>query len=366
MGITGQQWSSQHGNNIAELKAQIRDNERIWSGFRNIELNIIGAHSLRELVALLIQGTNEAFSDVDCATVACVDSDYSLARMVEQERTPDLLPGTFVSISGADLETLFPELPRPRLDRCSSGIQSLLFPAYTQHLGSMALMPLMLRGQLIGSFNQASRHPMHYDPRTATDFLEHLAAITALCIDNVINRERLKLDGLTDALTNTANRRFFERRLREELTRWRRRGGALICMLVDIDHFKQVNDKYGHQTGDQVLRQVSDMLGKDLRASDVLARYGGEEFVLLLPETSEKQGIAIAQRLREVIERAQFDNDVGDTLTVTVSIGLAMLDRRSQNVPQNIAEWLLREADAALYRAKQGGRNKVVVAGAST
>jgi two-component system cell cycle response regulator len=363
MGISGQQWSNDLGNNIAELKAQIRDNERIWSGFRNIELNIIGAHSLRELVALLIQGTGKSFSDVDCATVACVDPDYSLARMVEQEKAPHLPPGTFVPISRADLTGLFAELPRPRLDRCNSTIQSLLFPAYPQHLGSMALMPLILRGQLIGSFNQASRHPMHYDPRTATDFLEHLAAITALCIDNVINRERLKLDGLTDALTNIANRRFFERRLREELTRWRRRGGALICMLVDIDHFKQVNDKYGHQIGDQVLRQVSDMLGRDLRASDVLARYGGEEFVLLLPETSEKQGIAIAQRLREMIERAQFASDAGAMFAVTVSIGLAMLDRRSQQVPENIAEWLLREADAALYRAKQGGRNKLVVAG---
>jgi diguanylate cyclase (GGDEF)-like protein len=363
MGTSGQQWSGDLGNNIAELKAQIRDNERIWSGFRDIELSIIGAHSLRELVSLLIQGTSKAFSNVDCATIACVDPDYSLARMVEQEAAPDLPSGTFVSVTRSDLKGLFPDPPRPRLDRCNSKIQSLLFPVYPEHLGSMALMPLVLRGHLIGSFNQASRHPMHYDPRTATDFLEHLAAIAALCIDNVINRERLKLDGLTDALTNIANRRFFERRLREELTRWRRRGGALICMLVDIDHFKQVNDKHGHQTGDRVLRQVSDMLGKDLRASDVLARYGGEEFVLLLPETSEKQGIAIAERLREMIARARFDGDAGDTFAVTVSIGLAMLDRRSQDVPQNIADWLLREADAALYRAKQGGRNKLVVAG---
>ena len=111
-----EQWSGELGNNIAELKAQIRDNERIWSGFRDIELSIIGAHSLRELVALLIQGTSKAFSNVDCATVACVDPDYSLARMVEQETAPDLPSGTFVPITRGDLEGLFPEPPRPRLD----------------------------------------------------------------------------------------------------------------------------------------------------------------------------------------------------------------------------------------------------------
>lgn len=365
MGLSGEHWSDRLGGDVTELKAQIRDNERIWSGFRNIELSIIGAHTLRELVALLIAGVNKAFRDVDRATVACLDRDYSLLRMVEQEPEPALEPGTFVALSRIELERLFPDFPRPRLGRCNTQIQSLLFPGCPYHLGSMALMPLTLRGQLIGAFNQGSRHPMHYDPNTATDFLEHLAAISALCIDNVINRERLKLDGLTDALTGIANRRFFERRLHEELTRWRRRGGSLVCMLVDIDHFKQVNDKHGHQTGDQVLRRVTDMLGKDLRASDVLARYGGEEFVLLLPETSEKQGAAIAERLREIVANASLEGGTGDTLSVTVSIGLAVLDRRSQQLPQHAAEWLLSQADAALYRAKQGGRNKVEIAGTS-
>ena len=366
MGLSGDHWSDHLGGDIGELKAQIRDNERIWSGFRNIELSIIGAHSLRELVSLLIAGVNKTFPDVDRASIACLDRDYSLSRMVEQEPEPALEPGTFVALSRPELERLFPDFPRPQLGRCSNEIQTLLFPGYRHSLGSMVLMPLTLRGQLIGAFNQASRHPTHYTPNTATDFLEHLAAISALCIDNVINRERLKLDGLTDALTGIANRRFFERRLHEELMRWRRRGGSLVCMLVDIDHFKQVNDQYGHQTGDRMLRHVTDALGKELRASDVLARYGGEEFVLLLPETSEKQGAAIAERLREMVTTARMEGSAADMPSVTVSVGLAVLDRRSQALPQDAAEWLLGQADAALYRAKQGGRDKVVIAGAPT
>lgn len=360
MPTDGQTWSDELGADLAELRAQVRSNERIWSGFRQIELSIIGAHSLPELLTLLIDGVRRTFGGVEWASLACLDPDYSLSRLLAS--TGNAAAAVFVPVQPADLQRLFPNPPRPRLGRCDASTQALLFSDCPHRLGSMALVPLMLRGELVGCFNQASRHPTHYDPATATDFLEHLAAITALCIDNVINRERLKLDGLTDALTGIANRRFFERRLREELLRWRRRGGTLVCILVDVDHFKQVNDRYGHQAGDRVLAQVAGMLGKDLRASDVLARYGGEEFVLLLPETSERQGLRIAERLREVIERTRFELDTDTVPTVTVSVGLAVLDRRAPQDSYDAGEWLLHQADAALYRAKQAGRNQVALA----
>ncbi len=360
MPTDGQAWSDELGTNLAELKAQVRSNERIWSGFREIELSIIGAHTLPELLTLLIDGVRRTFGGVEWASLACLDPDYSLSRLLAGTGDSESL---FVPIQAEDLNRLFPNPPRPRLGRCDASAQALLFSGCRQRLGSMALVPLMLRGELVGCFNQGSRHPNHYDPATATDFLEHLAAITALCIDNVVNRERLKLDGLTDALTGIANRRFFERRLREELLRWRRRGGALVCILVDVDHFKRVNDRYGHQAGDRALTQVAGMLGKDLRASDVLARYGGEEFVLLLPETSERQGLRIAERLREVVERTRFELGDGDSdPTLTVSAGLAVLDRRAPQDTYDAGEWLLRQADAALYRAKQAGRNQVALA----
>lgn len=362
MPVKQDSWSADRSEDLAQLRAQIRDNERIWLGFRHIEVSIIGAHSLRELIALLISGIRDTFPNVACATIACLDPDYSLARLLAQEGEPHLEDGAFVTISRPSLEALFSDLPHPQLGRCNASLQSVLFPCCKYQLGSMALMPLVLRGKLVGSLNQASRHATHYEQDAATDFLEHLAAVSAMCIDNVVNRERLKADGLTDPLTDVANRRFFERRLHEELTRWSRRGGSLICMLADIDHFKQVNDTYGHQVGDRVLQQVAALLGKDLRASDVLARYGGEEFVLLLPETSEKQGSAIAERLRDVVASASFDVGAGEALNVTLSAGLAVLDRRSGEVGDNPASSLLQQADAALYRAKQTGRNKVVVA----
>lgn len=346
-----------------QLKAQIRDNERVWSGFRNIEIGIIGARSLRDLVGLVVNGIRDTFAGVDRVSMACLDPDYSLSRLFSQEAESKPDSDLFVAVSRASLEALFPDFPRPRVGHCSPAIQSLLFASCPYPLGSIALVPLVLRGQLLGALSQASRNPAHYEQTTATDFLEHLAAVTAMCIDNVVNREQLKIDGLTDALTHVANRRFFDRRLNEELTRWRRRGGSLVCMLVDVDHFKKVNDNHGHQAGDKVLAQVAELLGKDLRASDVLARYGGEEFVLLLPETSERQGLAIAERLRQIVERAKFEIDAPESLEVTVSAGLAVLDRRSGRVPQDTDTWILGQADAALYRAKRAGRNKVVMGG---
>ena len=170
---TRDSWPTDSTEDIDQLQAQIRDNERIWLGFRHIEVDIIGANSLRELIKLLINGIRDTFPNVSCASIACLDPDYALARLVAQETEPRLDDGEFVSISRDSLESLFSDLTRPSLGPCNANLQSVLFPSYKEELGSMALMPLVLRGKLIGSLNQASRHPAHYQQDAATDFLEH-------------------------------------------------------------------------------------------------------------------------------------------------------------------------------------------------
>jgi diguanylate cyclase (GGDEF)-like protein len=237
----------------------------------------------------------------------------------------------------------------------------LLFPSYTTPLGSVAIAPLMLHGRMIGVFNQGSVAQQHFMPAFATDLLEHLAAVTAMCIDNAVNRERLRRDGLTDGLTGVANRRFFERRLREEVSIWERHRHTLACLLVDLDHFKQVNDRHGHLTGDRALTLVAGALGEGLRASDVLARYGGEEFVLLLPGTVAEQAVEVAQRLRANVAGLSLRGADNVRMQLTVSIGLACLapDTAPSADP---AHWLVQQADSALYLAKTSGRNQVVMA----
>lgn len=345
-----------------KLNNQLRDNERIWSGFRQIEVQMIGSNSLTDLVGVITQSIPETFPGIDCVTLACVDSEYEMTRLIEAGAESGLKPKCFVAIPRDTLDGLFTRPWRTRLGPADERLHSLLFSNNPCASGSVALAPLVRRGELIGCLNQGSRDPGHFVPGIATDLLEHLAAVAALCIDNAINHERLKLDGLTDPLTDVSNRRFFERRLAEEVERWARQVGPLVCMLVDVDFFKQVNDQYGHQVGDRVLRQIASILGQDLRGSDVLARYGGEEFVLLLPGTFANQGLAIAERLRANIEHSAFVIPEGVDLDVTVSIGFACLEPGVDSYGPDPAVWLFQQVDAALYEAKQAGRNRVVQA----
>lgn len=313
---------------------------------------------------MLVSDIPRHFPRVGRVTLACLDSDMQLTRLLDtgDAGAPD--PHSFIAITPETLAALFPRPWQPRLGPMDDVLCQLLFPGRTEALVSMALAPLVLRDRLIGCLNQASCDPAHFRPDTGTDLLNHLAAVTAMCIDNAVSHERLKIEGLTDPLTGLYNRRFFERRLSEEIDRWvRRHDTALIGMLVDVDHFKQVNDRHGHQAGDRTLQGVARLLGHDLRGSDVLARYGGEEFVLLLPDTTTGPGMVIAERLRAQVENASFTGPSGQHLQVTVSIGLACLmpDTRREVVDPDV--WLLQQADAALYQAKQEGRNRVVCAG---
>jgi len=344
------------------LRKQLRDNERIWSGFRQIEVRMIGSNSLPELIQVITEGIPETFPGIDCVTVACDDPEYEMTRMVENNMEPGNEAPRFISIPRATLDGLYTRPWRPRLGPVDDRLHQLLFASHPCAEGSVALAPLIRRGELIGSLNQGSHDPRHFSSGIATDLLEHLAAVAAMCIDNSINRERLKLDGLTDPLTGISNRRFFVRRLAEEVERWARQSSPLICMMVDVDFFKQVNDQYGHQVGDRVLRQIASLLGQDLRGSDVLARYGGEEFVLLLPGTNMPQGAAIAERLRSRVEHCAFVIPEGIDLGITVSVGLACLQPGSEDYGTDPSAWLISKVDAALYQAKESGRNRVVQA----
>jgi diguanylate cyclase (GGDEF)-like protein len=215
--------------------------------------------------------------------------------------------------------------------------------------------------KLIGSLNLGSRNEGRFAPGMATDFIGRLAAIVGICLENVTNSERLKHLGLTDPLTGVHNRRYFDQRLLEEVSRAQRQGFSLSCLFLDIDHFKQVNDKYGHQTGDCVLREVALRIKGQLRSIDVLGRYGGEEFAILLVQTDMDSALTIAERIRHSIAEQRFEGEGNETLVATLSIGVAALHgcNRAQNA-KALAQQLVARADQALYRAKQGGRNCVM------
>ena len=164
-----------------------------------------------------------------------------------------------------------------------------------------------------------------------------------------------------DELTGLSNRREFNRRLAEEVVRYERFPTAFSLVLLDIDHFKHVNDTYGHPGGDMVLRQIAAEILDTVRKIDLAARYGGEELALILPGLTREQAFIVTDRIRLKIAARPFESDVGGPskarFSVTLSAGVAVCDGRPRTV-----DALIESADKALYAAKHGGRNRTVVA----
>jgi diguanylate cyclase (GGDEF)-like protein len=159
----------------------------------------------------------------------------------------------------------------------------------------------------------------------------------------------------SDALTGCLNRRSFEARLRSDLRSARRRNSTVAIAAVDLDHFKEINDTRGHAVGDVVLQQLANIMRATARDTDAVARYGGDEFVIVLPDTGWPGALTFADRLRRRVDDFTFGPPNTPSLGVTISVGVA-LARGSDGIS---TEALLQEADAALYRAKTAGRNKV-------
>ena len=168
--------------------------------------------------------------------------------------------------------------------------------------------------------------------------------------------------GFTDVLTGWHNRRYLQLRLNEELARSRRDSSHLACLMLDVDHFKKVNDTWGHAAGDAVLRELAIRIDTQVRATDVAARYGGEEFVVLLPDTAKSSAVLLAERIRQSTSESPFGLPGGKTVAVTVSIGIAGA-RAEAGVEdlKTLGDSLIACADVALYQAKSAGRDQISV-----
>jgi diguanylate cyclase (GGDEF)-like protein len=173
---------------------------------------------------------------------------------------------------------------------------------------------------------------------------------TPATITTTIDVDTLERLAVTDPLTGLANRRGGERSVASEISRARRQRTALSCIFIDIDNFKRINDTFGHQAGDRLLREISDLLRHTLRAYDILVRWGGEEFLLILPGVALDQARRLAERIRAAVERL----DTQGLGPVTISAGTAALDANYD------FETMLMAADRRLYEAKSNGRNTVV------
>lgn len=220
--------------------------------------------------------------------------------------------------------------------------------------GRLLMLPLAAGGESFGCLALLTQKNL----RLAKDQVQTLNAAVnhlALALRNALLYRQVKSMADHDGLTKIANRRRFEERLDEEAQRHGRYELPLSLILLDLDHFKNVNDTFGHQTGDAVLRGVAGLLLESLRSSDLPARFGGEEFAVILPHTCREQALLLAERIRLRVAGRDFGED-GQKVRLTVSAGVAALE------PGARGQELVSLADQALYLAKNGGRNRVVVA----
>ena len=213
------------------------------------------------------------------------------------------------------------------------------------------VVPIQRSGQLMGAMELYLNQWRELTEDQA-DLLNGVASQAAIAIRHAQLFAAQEENALTDELTKLPNRRALAQRFLQEMQRARRHKNAIAFLMIDLDHFKQVNDTYGHLNGDAVLAELAQILAGSARESDVCARYGGEEFALILHETTESGAKILAERIRAKVAAATFPGG----LKLTISVGVAATDDAA------LFTQLMDRADQALYAAKQGGRNQVRVA----
>ncbi len=353
--------NNQLRDRLVLLLEQAQRNQQIMRRHQAFDLKFIAANSLRELIESIFDTLSES-SQLDVVTLCLIDTEYDIRRiMADLAFDPAEFPNLLFIDREAELGLTLAKMSHPVLGHFSSARHGVIFPKQVLTPASLAVVPLLRQGRLIGCLSLGSLHAGRFAAGMASDFIEHLGCIIAICLENVINNERLKRIGLTDSLTGVNNRRYLERRLQEEIGRTRRQECPLSCMYIDIDHFKKINDSAGHQGGDEVLQQIALLIKAELRLSDALGRFGGEEFVVLLIDAGLSHALVVAERIRASIAGQPIMLLDGTTLTVTVSIGVAELgDADRVHEIEKTAQQLVSRADEALYRAKESGRNRVV------
>lgn len=228
-------------------------------------------------------------------------------------------------------------------------------------IGPYTCVPIVGRGQILGMLHlRGDILRLRETSAALDDSIERLTDQLSLSLTNIELRERLENMALRDGLTGLYNRRFLDEMLERDLSKLKRDNKTAALLLLDVDHFKRFNDTNGHQAGDEALRRVGTALAASVRASDVVCRYGGEEFLVFLPDCSQDEGIAKAEKIRAAV--AGTSMTIGERVIphVTISIGLAMFPGHATTRAQ-----IIQMADAALYRAKGAGRNQVMVAESS-
>jgi diguanylate cyclase (GGDEF)-like protein len=304
-----------------------------------------------------VQWLMEMLHNIDVGLVV-VDKEYNVQIFNGfMENHSGLLPR---EVKDKCLFDLFNEIPKDWFERKAESVFLLKNKAFTIWEQRPYLFKFDSYRPVTGSAEFMYQNTTFIPLLSSTGEVSHLCLLVYDVTDNAVNKlslekanEELAILSQTDGLTKLFNRIHWESCLQAEYKRWSRSQHSSSLVMLDIDHFKNVNDTYGHMVGDEVIRHISGLIREHVRETDVSGRYGGEEFVVLLADTSLKSAYVFAERLRKKVEQAIVKyNDI--ELNYTISLGIAEVEPCIQN-----SDAWIECADAALYNSKENGRNKV-------
>lgn len=345
---------------LHDLLNEANHNQEILYRHQALDLKLIGSHSFRELIDHILNTLSDTCR-LNQVTLCLLDQHDELKTMLADLKIDSLEFSRLAFVAtNTELYRQVAPLKTAIVGKYQAHLHGELFESCATKPQCVAIIPLIRQSKLLGCLNLGSIDLDRFTEDMGTDFIDRLGSIISICLENVINSERLTLISLTDTLTKVNNRRYVEMRMLEEIGRARRQQYSIACMYLDIDFFKKINDTYGHQSGDDVLKEVAKRIKAELRLSDTLGRFGGEEFVVLLVNTNHSNAVMVAQRIRRSIAEKPFLLTNSGVCNVTISIGITtLIEDLNQGDIDDTARALLQQADHALYDAKKQGRNRV-------
>ncbi|MGD2269621.1 MAG: sensor domain-containing diguanylate cyclase [Desulfobacterales bacterium] len=334
-------------NDFKTINELLRHNEEIARKFFEIEKSILAILNYTDLFEVLLTEIRKKFR-VPYVWISVI-AKSEVSRFIESLESSELLRRRVNVIDKKPFVELVGHNTTPILVNEDLTRYGALLPGNRKYFfKSLAIAPITLDGEIIGSLNQADISRKRFQPGIDTSLLERLAVKVSLCLSNVTAHERLKYLAYHDPLTGLLNRRVMETVLKREFSRTQRYGGNLSVVFVDLDDFKQVNDIYGHDNGDKLLKYVGNRLLELSRDTDVVARFAGDEFVIILPETTQKSAESLMRRIQTYFTAHPF-SEREISIPVAVSFGVASAAETAAEDPGR----LLKIADERLYSAKK-------------
>ena len=333
---------------IEQITKILQYNEEVAKKFFEIEKKILSILDYTDLFEVLLNEIKEKFQ-VPYAWISIIDKS-EVSRLIQSLEKSDNLKKRLNVVTKTSFEEVVGTGTRPVLiNEDMRSYQKLLPKQGKTVIKSMAIAPLSLDGTIIGSLNQADTSRKRFQPGIDTSLLEQLAVKVSFCLSNVTAHEKLRYLAYHDPLTGLLNRRVMEAVLDREVKRKKRYPHHLSVVFLDLDKFKQVNDRFGHDCGDELLVYVADCLMALSRDIDVVSRFAGDEFVMILPETSQKNAQKLMDRIEAHLKLNPLVTSDGTPIFVSVSYGIASTEDDTQTSSAS----LLKAADQKLYTAKK-------------